>query len=351
MLERFAENPIIEPSHVAPSREDFEVVCTLNAGAIQMPDGTVLLLMRVAERPKDVRQGWATAPLLDLTRDDRQITLLRCRTDDAEYDPVDPRWFIYQGQKYLTSISHLRVARSQDGRRFQIDPTPTLVAERACEEFGVEDPRITYLEGRYWITYTAVSRHGIATALASTEDFHEFQRHGVIFCPENRDVTIFPERIGGRYACHHRPVPVNIGQASMWVAWSDDLMHWGDHGYLMGGRPDTWDSGRIGGGAVPIKTERGWLAVYHGADHQNRYCLGAVLVDLDDPGRVLARSREPLMAPQADYEVHGFFGNVVFSSGAVLTDDVLTIYYGAADRCLAGATVPLQDVLGQLEPV
>lgn len=351
MLQRFAENPLIEPEQVTPSREDFEVVCAFNTGAVRLDDGTVLLLMRVAERPRAVPQDCAAAVVTDFTAGQARLKVLRVHKDDPDYKPIDPRWFAYRGQRYLTSLSHLRIARSRDGRHFEVDPGPAVSVEQPYEEFGLEDPRITRIEGRYWITYTAVSRHGICTALVSTSDFRSFERKGVIFAPENRDVTIFPEKVGGRYVCHHRPVPHAIGEASMWLAWSDDLVGWGGHCWVMGGRPGLWDSGRIGGGAVPIKTDRGWLAIYHGADRQLRYCLGAVLLDRHEPGRVLARSTEPILAPEADYETQGFFGNVVFSCGAVVQDELLSIYYGAADRCTAGASVRLVELLDHLEPV
>ena len=349
IVERFAENPIIQPSDVTPSRNDFEVTCTFNAGATRLADGTILVLMRVAERPA-VEDGWAISPVLRFDDGVGRIEVLRVRTDDPDYASVDSRWFDYRGQRHLTTISHLRAGRSQDGVHFEIDPTATLLPERPYEEFGCEDPRITMIDGVHWIAYTAVTRNGIAMALAETTDFKQFKRHGVIFAPENRDVTIFPEKIQGQYVCHHRPVPHNLGEAAMWVGRSDDLIHWGNHAFLMAGRPGAWDCGRVGGGTVPIRVDQGWLAVYHGADAQNRYCLGGILLDHDDPGRVLARSVEPLMTPTTDYETQGFFGQVIFSNGAVIDGDDMLIYYGAADRCLAGARVPIRDILAHMTP-
>jgi predicted GH43/DUF377 family glycosyl hydrolase len=279
------------------------------------------------------------------------LTTLSVRRGDPDLVEMDPRWFTYRGQTYLTSISHLRVARSRDGRDFVVDDAPALAPELWSEGYGVEDPRIVELEGRYLITYTAVSHHGIATALAETNDFSRFTRLGMIFPPENRDVTIFPEKIRGRYVCHHRPVPHHIGGYSMWAAYSPDLRHWGEHDLVMGARPGWWDGGRIGGGAVPIKTERGWLCLYHGADERNRYALGAVLCDMEQPARPLARSAEPLLVPEAAYEMEGFFDNVVFTCGAVVRGDALTIYYGAADQYVCGAEVSLSEVLDSLAPV
>jgi predicted GH43/DUF377 family glycosyl hydrolase len=345
---RFEENPLISPAQAKPSREGWEVVGTFNAGAVRHQDG-VLLLVRVAERPVLDDPTVVVSPLLDVSRASPQMKVLRIPRDDAGLIVTDPRWFIYQGQTYLTSISHLRVARSTDGRHFTLDDRPALQSATWYETFGVEDPRITALEGRYLIAYTAVSQHGIATALAETMDFRSFTRHGLIFAPENRDVTVFPEKIGSRYACHHRAVARHIGGFDMWTAYAYDLRYWGQHALLMDPRPGRWDSARIGGGAVPIRTDRGWLAIYHGVDDQHHYALGAVLCDLERPEHVLARSAEPLLWPEADYERAGFFENVVFTCGAILDGDTLTIYYGAADQYTCGAQCSLREVLESLE--
>ncbi|MNB81076.1 Beta-1,4-mannooligosaccharide phosphorylase [compost metagenome] len=166
--------------------------------------------------------------------------------------------------------------------------------------------------------------------------------------PENKDVMLFPEKIGGRYYALTRPVPHSFGAPEMWIAESPDLLHWGNHRFLMGLRPGAWDGGRMGGGAVPIRTDRGWLALYHGADAKHRYCMGAVLLDLEDPGKVVARSTRPFMEPEADYELNGFFGGVVFSCGALLIGDSVRMYYGAADEVMAVADIPLAEIFDTL---
>lgn len=349
-VERFAENPLITPIQVKPSQQGWEVVSTFNAGAIAR-GSEVLLLVRVAERPVAEMPDELIAPVLDASLDRPSVRLFRVRRDDPDLEASDPRMFRYRGQTYLTSISHLRIARSSDGRHFAVEDEPALEAATWNEAFGVEDPRITEIDGRYLITYTAVSEYGIATALASTADFASFTRRGLIFPPENRDVTIFPEKIDGRYFCHHRPVGHHIGGMDMWAAYSPDLQHWGEHTRVMGVRPGCWDSSRIGGGAIPIRTDRGWLAIYHGADESNAYSLGALLCDLDHPEIVLARSEEPLLSPKAPYETRGFFGNVVFTCGTVLRGDALVIYYGAADTCVCAAHVPLAALLSSLAPL
>ena len=162
------------------------------------------------------------------------------------------------------------------------------------EEFGVEDPRITALDGRYYFTYVAVSRHGAATALASTTDFRDFERHGIIFCPENKDVVLFPEKVEGEFVALHRPnAATPFCRPEMWVARSPDLVRWGRHECLHGGDAE-WETGRVGAGTPPVRVEGGWLEIYHGnrqptrPGEVGRYSTGLLLLDHDNPARILA---------------------------------------------------------------
>jgi len=241
------------------------------------------------------------------------------------------------------------MARSKDGINFEVEDSPTISPVSAYETFGIEDARISLIEGVYYINYVGVSPLGAATCLASTKDFKSFQRHGVIFCPDNKDVVFFPERIDGKYYALHRPVSADFKKAEIWLAESVDLRCWGNHRYVMGLRSGLWDERKIGAGAVPFKVEAGWLEIYHGADRNNRYCLGAMLLDGNCPWKVIARTEKPILQPQADYETEGFFGNVVFSCGLLYENDKLKIYYGAADTTVCYAELTLQSVLEDLK--
>jgi predicted GH43/DUF377 family glycosyl hydrolase len=216
------------------------------------------------------------------------------------------------------------------------------------EAWGMEDPRITKIDEVYYISYTAVSRYGAAAALISTKDFITFTRHGIIFLPENKDITIFPEKIRGKYYAFNRPVPKSFGTPDIWLAESEDLLHWGKYRHFYEVSETGWDNGRVGGGAPPIRTEKGWLKIYHAADSNDRYCLGAFLLDLEDPAKILAKSQLPLLEPEAEYEINGFFGNVVFTCGCLLEEDKLRIYYGAADDSICLAEISLQDLYRHL---
>lgn len=347
---REKQNPLVTPEMVKPSRLDFEVVCTFNAGVAVYQD-EILLLMRVAEKPIAIGKGASgilRVPFLEEQEDGAwEVAVKELSLDDARYDFSDPRK-IYDKEKetyaYLTSISHLRLARSKDGVNFVVDGVPFIKPDRELEGFGTEDARITQIGDTYYINYTAVSCNGITTALAVTTDFVHVEKKGIIFVAENRDVTIFPEKIGRKYHALTRPVPRQIGIAQMWTASSPDLYHWGGHRLLKLPRYE-WDGARNGGGAVPVKTDKGWLVLYHGADKKsNRYCMNAALLDLEHPDRVLAVSSRPILEPEESYETAGFYPNVVFSCGAFLKDGVVHMYYGAADRVMALARASLEDI-------
>lgn len=347
---RSDRNPILTPGMIVPSRPELEVVGVFNP-AVTRHNGEVLLLLRVAEAARGTQAREVAAPVHD--PDTGRLEIKRWLRDTPGLDASDPRTVTLDGRTWLTSISHLRIARSRDGVAFDVDPVPALSPTTPYESFGIEDPRITLLDGTYWINYSAVSPHGIATALASTTDFRTFQRHGIIFPPNNRDVTIFPDRIDGRYVALHRPMPEGIGQPAMWLASSSDLISWGEHRLVASARPGTWEDAKIGGGAVPIRVETadhdGWLAIYHGVTSSPlTYSLGALLLDARDPARVIARSRDPILSPEASYEREGFFGGVVFTCGLVADGDVVRIYYGAADGVTAVADLSLDEIIAGL---
>ena len=345
---RYENNPVVNPDDVRPSLEELKVVCAFNAGAVEF-QGQILLLLRVAETAKNPDPDYITFPIIKQTDDGPKVTLKSIKKDSPGLDDSDPRMVIHKGQPYLTTLSHLRIARSSNGRQFTVEPRPTMLAQGPLEAFGLEDPRITHINGKYYITHTAVSPAGIATALASTDDFQNFSRYGLIFAPENRDVVIFPEKIDGKYLAIHRPYPKHIGTPGMWLGRSNDLLHWGEYQKIMDVRADMWDCVRIRAGAVPLRTAKGWLEIYHGADKDNRYCLGAVLLDGDDPSKILARSKVPLLVPEAPYELKGLLGNVVFTCGAVEWKNELLVYYGAADSVTALAISSVDELLGSLE--
>lgn len=349
LVHRNSMNPLITPEAVKPSRPNFVVEGVFNCGAIKYGD-EYILLCRVAESVKSEHEDTISFPIVVEKNgvNDFEIVVLE-KNKYPEYNFSDTRVITrgrdgYSDVVYLTSLSHLRIARSSDGMHFKIDEKPTIMPYGENEVWGIEDPRITEIDGLYYISYTAVSPNGAGTALIATRDFKTFERLGLIFLPENKDVTIFPKKIGGKFIAFNRPVPKAIGSPDIWISESYDLIHWGNHKHFFGVTESGWEAGRVGGGSPPILTDRGWIKIYHAADRNNRYCLGAFLLDRDDPTKIIAKSREPLMEPEEVYELEGFFGNVIFTCGAILEESVIRIYYGASDDKICRADITLEDL-------
>jgi len=257
-------------------------------------------------------------------------------------------------------ISHLQVARSADGMTgWTFDPGPLMSPDpdRHPEEvWGCEDPRLTWLpEREEWaIAYTAYSRRGPLVSLATTRDFRTVERLGGAMPPEDKDAALFPRRLDGRWAMIHRPTPMR-GGAHIWVSYSPDLRHWGDHALLIEARDGAWwDAGKIGLGPPPLETDDGWLVMYHGV-HLTAggpiYRVGLTLLDLADPTIVLRRSDEWVLGPAAPYERAGDVDQVVFPCGWTVDReaDLLHLYYGAADTSVAMATASFSEVLAYVD--
>ena len=268
---------------------------------------------------------------------------------------------VKHGDEYIMLFrSHLRtgrsiigLARSLDGFKFNADPQPFLTPARsglfaAYEEFGVEDPRVTCVEGEYLITYSAYSRNGVRIALAKTKDFVQAERVSLITQADMRNVVIFPEKIDGRYARLDRPHS-NIAPWSIWISYSPDLIHWGDSRLLIRPAAYHWDEQKVGPGAPPIKTEAGWLSIYHGVFSTMSggiYRLGVALHDLADPATVIGVADDWILQPVDPWELAGYVNNVVFTCGAVPeVDGTVKIYWGGSDKVMCVGTAKIDDLV------
>jgi predicted GH43/DUF377 family glycosyl hydrolase len=257
--------------------------------------------------------------------------------------------------------SHLTVARSNDGvSGWHIDGKPSFPPdpENYLEEaWGVEDPRLTWVaERNEWIiAYTAYSTSGPMVSLARTKDFVTFSRLGPVMPPDDKDAAVFPRRIGGRYAMLHRPVSAGSLGAHIWLSFSPDLTHWGDHHVLLHARRGAWwDANKIGLSPPPLETPDGWLLLYHGVRQTPGGCLyrlGLALLDLEKPWIVLRRGDEWIFSPETNYERQGDVNGVVFPCGWIhdAKNGTIRIYYGAADTSLALATANMADILAYLK--
>jgi len=268
-------------------------------------------------------------------------TLLLCRVEDRR------------------GLSHLCVARSANGiDDWHVDSQPTLLADpdhHPEELWGIEDPRITFVPEleKYAIVFTAYTRDGPGVALAFTKDFRHFERLGMIMSPEDKDAALLPHRIGGEWALIHRPV--SAPRAHMWISFSPDLRHWGNHKMMLESRLGAWwDANKIGLSPPPIETPQGWLVIYHGVRLTAAgaiYRLGLALFDLQAPERCLRRGSEWVFGPKEPYEERGDVDNVVFPCGYTIAPDgdTLRLYYGAADTSIALATGSVRAMLEWLE--
>lgn len=248
------------------------------------------------------------------------------------------------------------LARSDDGYHFEVAPEPVMEPAdeepfRTYERRGIEDPRITPIDGMFYIVYTAYSQYDALLALAKTSDFQTFERIALISEPENKDGCLFPARINGRYARLDRPMA--SGQGNIWISYSEDLLQWHDSRVMMTARGGYWDADRVGASVPPVETKDGWLEIYHGVKNVAGgpvYKLGAVLLDLEDPLRILGRTAIAILSPREYYERIGDVGNVVFSCGAVRDlDDTLKVYYGAGDTCICVGTASVQSLVSRCE--
>jgi len=268
-------------------------------------------------------------------------TLLLCRVEDRR------------------GISHLCAARSANGiDKWVIDKNPTFFPDPMNypeELWGVEDPRITYIaeNDAYFMTFTAFSKTGPGVAIASTTDFKNFERFGLVMQPDDKDAAIFPRRFNGEYALIHRPAS-DLG-SHMWLSFSPDLRNWGGHAlFLPARRGGWWDANKIGLSTPPIETERGWLVMYHGVRQHasgSLYRIGLALFDKENPGLCLTRGQAWMFGPEESYERIGDVSYVVFPTGCTVGDDgdSLNVYYGAADTSVCLATGSIKQMLGWLE--
>jgi predicted GH43/DUF377 family glycosyl hydrolase len=344
LAKRFEQNPLLIPRDLKPSDPKLQIISLLNPGVFTF-EGKVWILVRVAESIAQ-KEGVIFFPILN---EMGKMEMIEVPLNDPDLVATDARVINYKGLDYLTTISHLRLLSSVDGVDFtESEVYPPLFGHNELERFGIEDCRVSQIEDVYYLTYTAVSDSGVGVGLRTTKDWKTYEDRGMIFPPHNKDCAIFEEKINGKYYALHRPSSKEIGGNYIWIAESVDGIHWGKHQCIIKTRTGLWDNARVGAGAAPIKTDEGWLEIYHGANLEHQYCLGAFLMDLEDPTKVIGRTIEPIMVPTESYELSGFFGYVVFTNGHVVKGDELTIYYGAADEFVCGAKFSIKEIMSKL---
>lgn len=299
-------------------------------------------------RGRDIFHRWEGNPVLTL----KDIPF-RCNTVfNGTPVKLGDEYLILLRVEGQQGYSFFALARSKDGYSFEVDPEPVLLPEREgywgrYECGGIEDPRATWIDGAYHVMYTACGDYGHRIALAKTQDFRTFERIALVSEPGNKDGVLFPEKINGQYVRLDRPIGMEIG--SIWISYSNDLYSWGNSRALITPRGGFWDSFRIGASAPPFRTDHGWLEIYHGVKMTSAgpiYRAGTVLLDGDDPSKVVARCSVPLLSPREPYERIGDVPNVVFACGAIVEPNgIVRMYYGAADTCVCVAMAPLDEII------
>jgi beta-1,4-mannooligosaccharide/beta-1,4-mannosyl-N-acetylglucosamine phosphorylase len=260
------------------------------------------------------------------------------------------------------NTTNLGLAFSDDGVKWEVSPFPCW-SWNDEEIIRVYDPRLTVIEGKCYMCFAVDTKHGLRGGIAVTEDFSSFEVLSLTL-PDNRNMVLFPERIGGKYIRLERPFPVysrgGIDRFDMWISDSPDLRYWGNSKLLLAVEQVPFANDKVGPGAPPIKTDRGWLTTFHAVDidssrgkngwektWKKRYTAGIMLLDLDDPSRIVGMARSPLLVPEAAYEIDGGFRNHVIFPGGMLLEDSgeVKIYYGAADTVECLATSDVNDLV------
>ena len=294
ILRRYEGNPIITPKDFSGAHAIY------NCGAVQF-DGKVLLLLSITDCNSDAR---------------------------------------------------MHVATSEDGLHFEIRREPLIETStdpkfREYDGWTI-DPRITKIGDTYYIVYPAYSVHGVVGMLGKTRDFETYERMEIISLPDNRCPVLFPEKINGEYVRLDRPTTIHR-TGEIWISRSPDLIHWGRHRLLLepGSDPNDWNHIKIGPCAPPIKTEKGWLMIYHGVHQTMAYSMSCALLDLEDPSEVIGKLPGYMITAEESYEMVGRVPNVVFSTGAILDEETgeLKLYYAGADTCIGLATAPMDELV------
>ena len=279
------------------------------------------------------------------------------------YDGKDIHMLYRAIGEYENYVSRIGYASSSDGISFTRSKEPVLYPELDYERFGIEDPRLITVDNKTYVTYVVLSDYvknnpSVSTALANTEDFSRYERLGIVTLPgsQDKDVVLFPRTItesdSQRYMLLHRPSSwvgpqYNTEKPSIWIAEGDSVTNYNKHSLLI--KPEeSWEALKIGAGVPPIKTDKGWLVLYHGVNEEHVYSAGAILLDLKEPTKILGRTRNPILSPEEQFELKGDVNNVVFPTGACILDGKLFVYYGAADKVICLATIELKEILDYL---
>ncbi|MCR4335654.1 MAG: hypothetical protein NUV57_03905 [archaeon] len=355
---------LVKAKDIIPTRKTLRVRGVFNPSAVRLPNKKIMLLVRVAETPYHDEKTFLAPHFVGTKEMDIHVE----KTHREKLKIYDDCFRTDEDIVRLPTISHIRkIFMDETGMNVEsISDKPDFYGLKGDGDFGVEDPRVTYFkkEKRYAMTYVSVSTlSGVSTSLATTKNFNDWKREGIIFRQQNKDVVIYPEKINGYYAAMHRPEGTMVfDKPRIWISYSKDLIFWGRDKPLLGPRKQGWDNLRIGPGSVPIKTNEGWLEIYHGVHLKKKndpnsdkvYNAGAILFDLKNPEKIIGRTpaNKPIFKPNKKLESgNAFNDNVTFPSAVIpdLNNKDLLIYSGEGDSNTSVRKIKLKDILNSLK--
>jgi len=353
---------LLKKEQFEPLFKEWEITGIFNPGGVRMPNGKIVLFVRVAEGKKNTK-GTHTCPTIVSHKEYKQTTHMINKKDIIKIDGNNV--FLREGICVLNDLSHFRrVFLDETGFKVEkIEQKPIFTGDSEESKYGVEDPRITKIGNRYLMTYVSVSKkNGISTALAVSKNLLDWEKRGIIFQEQNKDAVIFPEKINGLYVALNRPETAFSNRSSIWISYSPDLTYWGNESPLIRTRDKSWEESRNGAGPPPIKTKHGWLIIYHGVKEIQKskkgkikhiYSAGAALLDLKNLKRVIARTpkNKPFFKPTQKYEKGE--KDVIFPTTAIKSKNGkdLLIYSGGADAVISVRKIPISSIIKSLKKV
>ena len=390
MIKVKKEAILLSPKDIKPSSSKFKVLGVLNPGAVRLPDGKIIAYVRVIEKLKKTEdKKYFYSPRM-VGKNKFKVKIDKFKREKVTTN-TDLDFVFGDGTKRLTFVSHLRkIMLDKSGFKIiSIDKKPSFFGTAADGELGIEDPRITKINNLYVMTYVSLSiEQNISTAIATSYDCLNWERKGIIFGEQDKDVVVFPEKVNGRYVAFNRPEgSFQFTQPHIWIAYSNDLVSWGDLKPIDCVYEEAGFCPRNGAGPPPIKTKKGWLLLYHAVTESQEseeeiltnikkminspenllkklsklkkeamkkiaiYSVGAALFKLNNPEKLIAKTKKFIIAPRKKYEVTFENKRVVFPTAAIPEGNDILIYSGAGDKHTTVKKISLNEILKQLKKV
>ena len=362
-LMQVKEKVLLRPKHLKASVRGWVVMGVLNPAAVRLPNKKIMLYARVAEMPKGHLGTKFNCPVIvsDKHIKDKGYKLSSMEINRTNIVAEEENVIYLKDEtcRLKTSSHFRRIILDKTGFEVEkIDELPSFTGTHKEGQFGVEDPSIVKIGSKYYMTYVSVSLHeGVCTSLAVSKDLKRWKRNGIIFREQNKDVSLFPEKIKGHFVALHRPEGFfEFSRPSIWISHSRNTKYWGKEKSIMQPRANSWETERVGAGTTPLKIKEGWLEIYHGVKKDkkgnNIYSAGAVLFDKKNPAKIIARSpkTQALFSPKKIYERKGFINNVVFPSEAILdlNGKDLLVFSGAGDSVTTVKKVAIKDIISHM---